>query len=64
MDAKFVLVSFNNDGFITPDEMKTTLSSMGKLDVLEKKHNTFRGGRNPSNRPLYVTEILFLLEKQ
>ncbi|GHT48927.1 restriction endonuclease subunit M [Spirochaetia bacterium] len=61
--AKYVLISFNSEGFIKLDEMKNMLKRIGKLDVLETKYNTFRGCRNLSSRNIHVTEYLYLLEK-
>jgi len=61
--AKYVLISFNSEGFISLDEMKTMLSQVGKVDVLETNYNTFRGCRNFENRSIHVTEYLYLLEK-
>ena len=61
--AKFVLISFNSEGFISLDEMKTMLAQVGRVDVLETNYNTFRGCRNFENRSIHVTEYLYLLEK-
>jgi len=61
--AKYVLISFNSEGFISLNEMKTMLTQIGKVDVLETNYNTFRGCRNFENRSIHVTEYLFLLEK-
>ncbi|MDR2632220.1 MAG: DNA adenine methylase [Treponema sp.] len=67
--AKFVLISFNSEGFISLDEMKTMLNKIGNVQVLETPYNTFRGCRNLSSlaeqgaRDIHVTEYLYLLEK-
>jgi adenine-specific DNA-methyltransferase len=61
--AKSVLISFNSEGFIPLDAMRTMLHGIGKVQVLETNYNTFRGCRNLSNRNIHVTEYLFLLEK-
>ncbi|GHU68853.1 restriction endonuclease subunit M [Spirochaetia bacterium] len=61
--AKYVLVSFNSDGFIGPLEMKDMLEKIGKVEVLEKEYNTFRGSRNLNGREIHVKEYLYLLEK-
>jgi adenine-specific DNA-methyltransferase len=61
--AKYVLISFNSEGFITIEQMKEMLRKIGKLQVLETKYNTFRGSRNLNNREIHVKEYLFLLEK-
>jgi len=61
--AKYVLISFNSEGFIKIEQMKKILERFGKLEVLETKYNTFRGGRNLNNREIHVKEYLYLLEK-
>ena len=63
VDAPFLLVSFNNEGFISVDEMREMLDGMGSVDVLETRYNAFRGSRNFDNRPIHVTEQLFLVER-
>ena len=61
--ARFVLVSFNSEGFIAPEEMLGILGRHGKVGVLERKYNAFRGSRNLSGRGLHVSEYLYVLEK-
>ena len=63
INAKYVLISFNSEGFITIEQMKKMLEKYGKLEVLETKYNTFRGSRNLHNREIHVKEYLYLLEK-
>ena len=63
LDARFLLISFNSEGFIRHEEMAALLESHGTLDILETSYNTFRASRNLNNRDLYVTEYLYLLEK-
>lgn len=61
--AKYVLLSFNSEGFITVEQMKEMLEKKGKLQVLETKYNAFKGSRNLNNREIHIKEYLFLLEK-
>jgi len=61
--AKYVIISFNSEGFISAENMKNMLSKIGALEVLETKYNTFRGSRNLNNREIHVKEYLYLLEK-
>jgi len=61
--AKYVMISFNSDGFITVGQMNEMLKKIGKFQILETKYNTFRGSRNLNNRDIHVKEYLFLLEK-
>ena len=63
INAKFVLISFNSEGFIPLPAMKSMLKKIGKVRVLETNYNTFRGCRNLSNRDIHVMEYLYLLEK-
>lgn len=62
--AKFLLISFNSEGYISLEAMKDLLEKYGTLTVLETKYNTFRGSRNLSNRAMHVKEYLYLLEKK
>jgi adenine-specific DNA-methyltransferase len=61
--AKFVMISFNSEGYITEKQMKTMLEKIGRLEILETKYNTFRGSRNLANRGIHVKEYLYLVEK-
>ena len=63
LQAKFVLISYNSEGFVSYDSFTSTLEKLGKLSVLETKYNTFRGSRNLRDRPIHLKEYLFLLEK-
>ena len=64
IDAPFLLVSFNNEGFVSPDQMRAMLREIGSVDVIETPYNAFRGSRNFNNRPIHVTEQLFLVERR
>ncbi|MCR5188905.1 MAG: DNA adenine methylase [Treponema sp.] len=61
--AKYLLVSFNSEGFISKDEMIELLKECGSVQVLESEYNTFRGSRNLSGRDIHVKEYLFLVRK-
>jgi adenine-specific DNA-methyltransferase len=61
--AKYILLSFNSEGFTGPAEMKKMLRAIGRVEVLETTYNTFKGGRNLNNRNIHVKEYLYLVEK-
>jgi len=63
INAKYVIISFNSEGFISAEEMKNMLKKKGGLEVLEIKYNTFKGSRNLKTREIHVKEYLYLLEK-
>lgn len=62
-DAKYIIVSYSNEGFISTEEMKNILSKYGQLEIKSKEYNTYRGSRNLNNRDIYVEERLFILKK-
>lgn len=64
LDARFLLISFNNEGFISPEQMRALLGTLGSVDTFEVPYNAFRGSRNFNNRPIHVTEQLFLVERR
>ena len=64
IDSKFIIVSYNSEGFITFEQMKTMLEKYGKLKTVEITYNTFRGSRNLNNRDIHVSEYLFILAKE
>lgn len=64
LDTRFLLVSFNNEGFIPAHQMRAMLAELGSLNVVETQYNAFRGSRNFDNRPIHVTEQLFLVERR
>lgn len=61
--AKYVLVSFNSEGFVSREEMEEILSAEGSVETLETRYNAFRGSRNLQNRSKHVTEFLYILKK-
>lgn len=62
--AKFVLISYNSEGFIKHDRFLSELSILGEVSVMDTRYNTFRGCRNLSDRDIYVTENLYLIDKR
>jgi adenine-specific DNA-methyltransferase len=64
IEARFLLVSYNSEGFITPEEMRKMLDELGTFEEVQLQYNTYRGSRNLAKRDTYVTEHLFLVDKQ
>jgi adenine-specific DNA-methyltransferase len=63
LKAKFLLVSFNSEGFIRREDMLALLRKAGKVSVLQTRYNAFRGSRNLKNRDIHTTEYLYLVER-
>ena len=62
--AKYILVSFNSEGFISKDDMLEVLEDIGDVRIMEKTYNTFRGSRNLRGRSIHVKEYLYLVRKK
>lgn len=62
--ARYVLISFNSEGFISKEEMTQLLEKCGTVQVLESQYNTFRGSRNLKEREIHLKEYLFLVRKK
>lgn len=63
ISAPHILISYNSEGFITPQEMEAMLARHGRVTRMQQDYATFRGCRNLRNRPTRVNEFLYLLEK-
>lgn len=62
IQANEYIISYNNEGFISYDEMINILSKYGEVGVITEDYPTFRGCRNLSNRPLHTKEYLFYVK--
>lgn len=63
LDARYLLISFNDEGFISPGEMRSILNDVGSVSEYTVAYNTFRGSRNLRERAIHVSEHLFLVKK-
>lgn len=63
IDSKYLIISYNNEGFITLEEMQSMLSKYGELTTKEIDYVVFRGSRNLKDRNIHTTEYLFILKK-
>ena len=63
LNAHYLLISFNNEGFISEEEMISLLQTVGKVKVLEAQYNAFRASRNLSGRAVHTKEFLYVVEK-
>lgn len=61
--AKYILISYNDEGIIPFDKFRNIVDSHGSWELLEQEYNTYRGSRNLRNRNNKVRELLWLLKK-
>ena len=64
LDAKYIIVSYNSEGFIKFDDMYFMLKKYGEVEFKEINYYVFRGSRNLSNRNTMLKEYLFTLKKK
>lgn len=63
IDSKYLIISYNNEGFISLEEMQSMLSKYGTLQTKEIDYVAFRGSRNLKSRNKHTTEYIFVLKK-
>jgi adenine-specific DNA-methyltransferase len=61
-NSKYIMISYNNEGFITYDEMMEICGKKGEVTVYDELYTAFRGSRNLKNRDIKVTEFIFLIK--
>ncbi len=64
LPARFALLSYNSEGFVSLEELLDTVRADWKAEVMTQDYATFRGCRNLSARALRVKEYLLLLERR
>lgn len=64
LKTSYIVISYNNEGFITYEQMVQMLKKYGKVETRRIKYNAFRGSRNLSGRDLYTNEYLFIVKKE
>lgn len=61
--AKYILISYNNEGIIPIKKFEKIVSKHGEWELLEQEYNTYRGSRNLRDRSNKVKELLWLIKK-
>ncbi|WP_219844426.1 DNA adenine methylase [Microbacterium sp. MYb66] len=61
--ARFLLVSFNAEGYVATEELRGEMERHGTVEEVVIPYNTFRGSRNLRDRDVHVNEHLFLLDR-
>lgn len=46
LDSKYMIISYNNEGIISYDDMCSMLSKYGTVEINNIEYNTFKGSRN------------------
>lgn len=63
LPARFILLSFSDDGFLDPEDLRRLFQSHGETTVYDIDYQTYRAARNLAGRDRHITEHLFLLDR-
>lgn len=63
LKARYIIISYNEEGFIKRKDFEKELKKLGKLYIKEQDYNTFRACRNLKARNIHLKELLFVLKK-
>lgn len=63
-NAKYILISYNNEGIIPISDFQAILNKHGTWQLYEQEYSTYRGSRNLRNRDIKVQELLWVLKKR
>jgi adenine-specific DNA-methyltransferase len=61
--AKYILISYNDEGIISIEKFEKIVSKHGAWELLEQEYNTYRGSRNLRDRSNKIKELLWLIKK-
>lgn len=62
--SRFIVLSYNSEGFIPYDAFEAMLNKYGDVHIRKIRYNTYRASRNLNNRSTYVNEYIFILKKR
>lgn len=60
--AKYILLSYNNEGVISDDEIKNILKKKGKVQLFKKTHKRYRSINQDNKSPKNTEERLYFVE--
>lgn len=63
-NAKYIIISYNDEGIIPFAKFENIVKRHGEWEILEQEYNTYRGSRNLRNRTNKVRELLWVIKKR
>lgn len=60
---KYIFLSYNNEGLMSVDEIKSIMSKYGKYDLAQTAYQRFKADSNRKNKANSTIEYLHILEK-
>jgi adenine-specific DNA-methyltransferase len=63
-NARYIVISYNNEGIIPIANFRTLLEKYGTVELKTQEYQTYRGSRNLKERSNTVDEMLWIVEKK
>ena len=63
VDARFIVLSYNDSGIVPPEELYDLLSDRAAVSIRSSGYVSYRGGRQSAERRLASRELLFVAER-
>jgi len=63
IDSKYLIISYNNEGFIPIDKLQEMLMKYGKVSTKAIDYPSFRGGRQSKDKTIHTKEYIITLKK-
>jgi adenine-specific DNA-methyltransferase len=64
VDARFVLLSYNSEGIVPPEELYDLLADRAEVELRSVDYVKFRGGRQSASRRVRNRELLFVARRR
>lgn len=61
-NSKYIMISYNNEGFIAYKDMLKVCQLKGEVTVFDENYPAYRASRNLKERKINVTEYIFLIK--
>lgn len=62
-EFKYIFLSYNNEGIISPEEIKNICQKYGKYDIFTKQYRRFKADNARNHKANQTTEYLHFIEK-
>ncbi|HUZ17587.1 MAG TPA: DNA adenine methylase [Spirochaetia bacterium] len=64
IDARFIALSYNTEGFVSIEELYEMLSRQGRTEIMGTDYVLYRGGRQSVSRGTYNYEFLVICDRK
>lgn len=62
-EFKYIFLSYNNEGIISPEEIKKISQKYGQYDLFTKQYRRFKADNTRNHKANQTTEYLHFIEK-